>query len=221
MERGYVILRTQTYRANLLVIHVLLCVVISTEAHDDGFGNSGFSWLFIRRWMVSLCCCPLSSSQNSVCAQSGCCASHKANFLSKCREFCGEPIVYRSKKWGKYTTIDGKPVLVRDCGDTVGSEGDPQVQRQWSLIPWLDVGIIMVNHRHDWLLSYSLFPSALNGQWSVLVGLFFMLMLDKGNFFIFSQPIDKSYTRKFTILAIFGTNTKAFREVKVKASLEN
>lgn len=48
-----------------------------------------------------------------------------------------------------------------------------------------------------------------------------MLMLDKGNFFIFSQPIDKSYTRKFTILAIFGTNTKAFREVKVKASLEN
>lgn len=29
--RGYVILRTQSYRANL---HVLLCVVISTEAHD-------------------------------------------------------------------------------------------------------------------------------------------------------------------------------------------
>lgn len=64
------------------------------------FGSSGFSWLFIKRWMVSLCCCPLSSLQNSDCAQSGCCASpcsHKANFLGKCREFCGEPIACRSE----------------------------------------------------------------------------------------------------------------------------
>lgn len=54
--------------------------------------------------------------------------SHKARFLGRCSEFCGEPVACRRKKRGKHTTTDRKPVLVRDCGDTGGSERDQQVQ---------------------------------------------------------------------------------------------
>lgn len=205
MGRGYVILRTQSCRANLHIIHVLLCVVISTEAHDAWVGQFWFLLAVCKRVNGVTLLLPLEfSTELSLCPVCVLC-SHKANPLGKCSEFCGEPIACRNKKWGEYTTIDGKPGLGRDCGDTEGLEGDPQVQRQRSLIPWLGVGIWVVNHRHDWLLSlhsvswWSFWrqTAGLNRQWSVLVGLYFMLMLDKGIFFLLSQCIDKSYTRMF------------------------
>lgn len=115
----------------------------------------------------------------------------QGQLLGRCSEFRGDPVPCRRKKWGKSTTTDGKPLLVREPGDSVGSEGDQWLQRLRSLILWLGVGMRVVNHRRDWLLSlhnvshlsFWRQTAGLDGHWSVFAGYYFNVSIRKRVFF--------------------------------------